>query len=159
MSLDFTLRCPKSVRDQLIWLKRQTGLSHYHTLCRWALCLSVADPRPVRLIGTEVDSAESEGELFAEGESKSFELPWYRLGQRDADILADILRARAISEGMEPTREVLQKLALAHIERGLARMMARKRIRSIADLVQLAPTHEPVEISHNSAVENSDSAD
>src|SRR5262245_45876871 len=31
-------------REQLIKLKRQTGIEHWNVLCRWALCCSLREP-------------------------------------------------------------------------------------------------------------------
>lgn len=131
MSLDITLRYPKKVRDQLIWLKRQTGLPHYHTLCRWAFCLSITDPRPIRTN----EKQDSEDRPSA---TELFELPWDRFGQADSDLLADLLCKRVVADGREPTKENLQRTAQLHIQRGVSRMMARKRVRSIGDLVHMA---------------------
>lgn len=141
MSLDVTLRYSKKVRDQLIWLKRQTGLPHFHTLCRWAFCISLSDPTPARLVQVGGDAEERKTGAQSSG-GQSFELPWDRFGQREAGVLAELLRARATNEGLGTDRDSLQKLAQAHIQRGVSRMMVGKRIRSIADLVRMATSHE-----------------
>lgn len=141
MSLDITLRYSKQVRDQLIWLKRQTGLPHFHTLCRWAFCLSMADPSPARLVQVGGDAEEQRtGARGSNGQS--FELPWDRFGQRESAVLAEVLERRALSEGLDTSREALQHLAQAHVQRGLSRLMAGKRIRSVAHLLKVAVEHE-----------------
>jgi len=38
------LRLTAAAKNQLITLKRKTGIEHYNTLCRHALCLSLANP-------------------------------------------------------------------------------------------------------------------
>ncbi len=140
MSLDITLRYSKKVRDQLIWMKRQTGLPHYHTLCRWAFCLSMADPTRPKQLQIGGDARERRGKSIGE-EAATFELPWERFGQRDAEILGLILKRRLLTENTESTRENLQHAAQAHIQRGMSRLMAGKKIRSIADLAKLATHH------------------
>ena len=43
MSLDH-IRLSQQSRDQLIRLKRHTGIKHWNVLCRWAFCASLAEP-------------------------------------------------------------------------------------------------------------------
>lgn len=140
MPFDITLRYSKQVRDQLIWLKRRTGLPHFHTLCRWGFCISMADTTPARAIQAGGDAEERQGEQ-QQSANGQFELPWHRFGQADADVLAALLTERVIQEGNEPTDEILQQTAQAHIQRGISRMMVGKKIRSIADLVEMASSN------------------
>jgi DNA sulfur modification protein DndE len=43
MSIDH-IRLSKQAREQLIRLKRHTGIEHWNVLCRWAFCRSLAEP-------------------------------------------------------------------------------------------------------------------
>ena len=38
------IRLSEKQKQQLIVLKRRTGIENWNVLCRWALCLSLADP-------------------------------------------------------------------------------------------------------------------
>lgn len=38
------IRLSQTARDQLVTLKRRTGIAHWNVLCRWALCRSLAEP-------------------------------------------------------------------------------------------------------------------
>jgi len=38
-----TIRISEKGKQQLMQLKRKTGIEHWHTLCRWAFCLSLAE--------------------------------------------------------------------------------------------------------------------
>ena len=40
------IRLSQTGRDQLITLKRRTGIAHWNVLCRWAFCRSLAEPAP-----------------------------------------------------------------------------------------------------------------
>ena len=104
-------------------IKRKTKLPHFHTVCRWGLCLSLADDRPARSQKEETTAGTT-----------VFDLPWARFGQEYSELLAELLRIRAGKEGIEPTDQNLQKLAESHITRGVRRLAANKDIRSIADL-------------------------
>ena len=46
-----TVRIDEQGREQLIRLKRYTGVEFWNVLCRWALCVSLAEPTkpPFRL--------------------------------------------------------------------------------------------------------------
>ncbi len=38
------IRLSEKQKQQLIILKRKTGIENWNVLCRWALCISLADP-------------------------------------------------------------------------------------------------------------------
>ncbi len=38
------IRLSEKQKQQLIVLKRKTGIENWNVLCRWALCMSLADP-------------------------------------------------------------------------------------------------------------------
>ena len=38
------IRLSEKQKQQLINLKRKTGIENWNVLCRWALCMSLADP-------------------------------------------------------------------------------------------------------------------
>ena len=37
---------PSQAKEQLIRLKTRTGIPQWNILCRWAFCLSLAEPTP-----------------------------------------------------------------------------------------------------------------
>src|SRR5690554_4193485 len=39
-----TIRLSEKQKQQLIVLKKKTGIENWNVLCRWALCMSLADP-------------------------------------------------------------------------------------------------------------------
>lgn len=39
-----SIRLSEKQKQQLITLKRKTGIANWNVLCRWALCKSLADP-------------------------------------------------------------------------------------------------------------------
>lgn len=43
MAIDY-IRLSQQGKDQLIKLKRYTGIEHWNVLCRWAFCLSLSEP-------------------------------------------------------------------------------------------------------------------
>lgn len=136
MSHEITLRYGKRERDQLNWLKKQTGLPHYHTLCRWAFAVSLADGSLPKEFHLRSEARPGGGQERGNADT-AFELPWDRFGQDYAPVLMELLRRHAVEQKLDPSSETLQRLAEAHIERGLSRLMAGKRIHGIADLARL----------------------
>lgn len=41
-----TVRLSEKAKNQLIQIKRKTGIEHWNVLCRWALMLSLREPSP-----------------------------------------------------------------------------------------------------------------
>ena len=50
------IRLSQTARDQLITLKRRTGIAHWNVLCRWAFCRSLAEPAPPPAAKLTLDS-------------------------------------------------------------------------------------------------------
>ena len=92
-------------REQLIKLKRQTGIEHWNILCRWALCCSLREPSvPPR------ESLKTEGGV---------EIAWKVFGGDTADILATLVCQRALQDGFGDTSDAVAKCFRSHLERGL----------------------------------------
>ena len=51
------IRLAQTARDQLVTLKRRTGIAHWNVLCRWALCRSLAEPAPPPAVKLVLDSS------------------------------------------------------------------------------------------------------
>ena len=75
-----TIRIVETDRDLLSRLKRYTGVKGFNTLCRWAFCMSLADPNPTSVdpLGT-MSNLEIDWDVFA-GQHK--EVYWAMLVQR-----------------------------------------------------------------------------
>ena len=60
------IRLNKKAREQLMRLKRFTGIEHWNTLCRWAFCESLADAAvPPRLGQEKTGAIEMSWRVFA----------------------------------------------------------------------------------------------
>lgn len=114
MSLDF-VRVSQSGRDQLIRLKRHTGIQNWNVLCRWAFCLSLKDNTPPSRAPIVTDS--------------NIEMTWKTFGGTHEEIYKGLIQVRAVQDGFESYDAALA----AHIHRGLSMLLA-KEIRSIEDL-------------------------
>jgi DNA sulfur modification protein DndE len=74
MSRDSTsVRLSEQGKEQLIKLKRITGIKQWNVLCRWALCVSLADSSPPLIRDVRTDSnVEMSWRTFAGGLGTAF---------------------------------------------------------------------------------------
>lgn len=117
MSLD-SVRISQSGRDQLIRLKRQTGIQNWNVLCRWAFCLSLKDDTPPSRSPVITDS--------------NIEMSWRTFGGTYEEVYKALIQVRARRDGFETYDAALT----AHIHRGLSMLLA-KEPRAIEDVLRL----------------------
>lgn len=100
-----TVRISSPAKDQLVTLKRRTGLKHWNELGRWALCRSLAEAtRP-----PDVPIATEGG----------IEIDWRTFAGRLADLYLDLLCQRCAADGLQPDAVTLQRQLLLHLHRGI----------------------------------------
>ncbi len=116
------LRLPVETRDRLIVLKRRTGIRQWNVLCRWAFCLSLAEEKSPSMSNVRADS--------------NVELTWHTFAGRRDGILAALLKARCLRDGIDIGDEALTIALRAHVCRGVS-YLATKNIHSVADLLSL----------------------
>lgn len=118
------IRLSQSAKDQLIKLKRVTGIEHWNELCRWAVCVSLAEqgvPPPARI------PADS-----------NVEMSWKVFGGRYADLYLALIKERCVRDGLDTAPEVLAQQFRLHLHRGISYLAGNKNIRTIDDLVLIA---------------------
>jgi DNA sulfur modification protein DndE len=100
-----TVRISPAAKDQLITLKRRTGLKHWNELGRWALCRSLAEPtRPPNV------PIPTEGGI---------EIEWRTFAGRASDLYLDLLRQRCVADELKPDSRTVQRQLLLHLHRGI----------------------------------------
>ena len=123
MSLE-NIRLSQPAKDQLVKLKRLTGVKNWNTLCRWALALSLQDPSPPLVRDIITDS--------------NVEMTWKTFAGLYGDIYLALLKNRCLADGQEPTEENLSHTLTGHIHRGIGHLAGRKNLKSIGDLISLS---------------------
>jgi DNA sulfur modification protein DndE len=118
-----TIRVSERAKQQLITLKRNTGIEHWNVLCRWALCVSLQEP--------------SKPPVEGENALSSLEMHWKTFAGHEEDAYKAILLARVISDFGDVSPSLISTQFRLHLHRGISRL-AGKRIRSIEDLVKIA---------------------
>lgn len=115
-----TLRLGKQSRDNLIKIKRVTGIEHWNIICRWALLVSLREPtRPVS------PPESSEGGV---------EIAWKVFAGDYSDVLASLLFLRNHDEG-ESALDSATALR-GHVTRGLGYLASGTDTKTISDFIR-----------------------
>lgn len=114
-----SVRLSKRTKDQLISLKRKTGISQWNVLCRWGFCLSLANK------GTPA--------LQEESTDGGVEMTWRVFAGADADLLW----AALVASEPDGDAERARRLVRAHIVRG-TQLLAQLVTNQVGDLARLA---------------------
>jgi DNA sulfur modification protein DndE len=115
------VRVSSQAKDQLIRLKVRTGITQWNILCRWAFCVSLAEPSPPTPIEIAADS--------------NVEMAWPVFGGDHHELYLALLKERCEQDGLGQSEEVLRRQFQLHLHRGIGYLAAPNKIRSIADLV------------------------
>ena len=106
------LRLTAGAKQQLITLKRRTGLEHYNVICRHALCASLANPAP----------APDEHLQFANG----LEIEWKTFaGDADSTYL-NLLIVRSLADEGDASPATVRRTLSQHVHRGLSYLVSRQ---------------------------------
>lgn len=117
------IKISQTARDQLVTLKRRTGITHWNELCRWAFCRSLAEPTVPPNAKIPADS--------------SVEMDWRTFAGPCGDLLWGLLRHRCHTDGLPLDEETLTQQFRLHLHRGIGYLAGDKELRDIADLVTL----------------------
>jgi len=119
-----TVRLNGRARNQLVTLKRKTGVENWNILCRWALCASLAE-----------EHAPREGTV---GGEVGIEMTWRTFGGEYADVYMGLLKQRCIRDGLDTTQEILAEQLRLHLHRGIGYLVSKKELASIDDLTRIS---------------------
>src|SRR3954465_3485310 len=100
-----TVRISAQGREQLSRLKRYTGIEHYNELCRWALCISLAEATRPALTKT--------------GGEGGIDMTWRTFAGAHADLYLALLKQRCVDDELGTASEILNEQLRLHIQRGL----------------------------------------
>ncbi|PWE34121.1 DNA sulfur modification protein DndE [Maritimibacter sp. 55A14] len=122
------IRLSQQAKDQLIKLKRVTGIENWNVLCRWALCLSLAEQTVPPSSKIPADS--------------NVEMSWKIFGGRYADLYMALLRERCVRDGLGTDPEVVAQQFRLHLHRGISYLAGNRNLRRIDDLTALVTSHD-----------------
>lgn len=117
-------RVSKRGRDQLVTLKRRTGVENWNVLCRWAFCISLAESNPPRADRIPADS--------------TVELTWHTFAGEYEGIYLAALKQRCKQEGLDLSKRTLATQFRRHLQRGLGHLAGDPNLTDITGLVSRA---------------------
>ena len=118
------VRVSKQARDQLVTIKRRTGIEHWNVICRWAFCTSLAEPSKPREQRIVTDSA--------------IEMTWRTFAGEQERIYESLLRHRCRLDEIELADEAIIQQFKLHLHRGISYLAGDPRATSIAGLIAKA---------------------
>lgn len=117
------VRVSQAGKDQLLKLRRITGINQWNILCRWAFCRSLAEPSPPSPVPIPADS--------------NVEMTWQVFGGPIADQLLIALKQRCHNDHLGPDPETLATQLRLHLHRGIGYLAGDPNLKNIDDLVKL----------------------
>lgn len=118
-----SVRVTQQAKDQLLTLKRRTGVMQWNVLCRWALCRSLAEPTSPARVELQLNS--------------NIEMDWRTFGGPEEEIYLALVRWRCAQDGLDhDDATVLQQFKL-HLHRGIGYLAGDKSLQSVEDLIGL----------------------
>ncbi len=118
------IRLSSQAKEQLIRLKSRTGIPQWNILCRWAFCLSLAEPTPPTPIEIPADS--------------NVEMTWHVFGGECHELYMALLKERCVRDRLGIDPDVLNRQFRLHLHRGISYLATPNKVRGIGDLVALA---------------------
>lgn len=116
------IRLSQQAKEQLIKLKRATGIQHWNTLCRWAFCVSLAEPSIPSPVKIPADS--------------SVEMDWKVFGGAHHELYYAILKQRCHHDGLDMSDDALATQFRLHLHRGIGYLSADRQIKNITGLLK-----------------------
>jgi DNA sulfur modification protein DndE len=119
-----SVRLSETAKQQLIQLKRTTKIENWNILCRWALCISLAESSPPSSVSIPADS--------------NVEMTWSVFGGEIGDYLIMALKQRCYDDSLGTEAETLKTQLKLHVHRGIGYLAGNPNLKTIEDLVALS---------------------
>ena len=116
------IRLSQEAKDHLVRLKVKTGIKNWNVLCRWAFCLSLAEPSPPAPAEIPSDS--------------NIDMTWRVFGGAHHAIYWGLLKERCRRDGLGTSEDVMVEQFRIHLHRGIGYLFADRSLSAIWDLVQ-----------------------
>lgn len=120
MSVIERVKLTSVAKNQLIALKRKTGIEHNNVLCRHALCLSLAN----------ASIPPEETFNFAGG----LEIDWRTFTGSNEGVYHNLIVVRLLRDQIQPTPNSIRQALLLHVHRGLSYLASRREDELLTEL-------------------------
>jgi len=98
----------QKAKDQLIKLKRITGIQNWNILCRWGFCVSIADKTVPPFINIPNENA--------------VEMTWRVFGGSHHEIYTALLKERCKKDGLDLDKQAIGQQFRLHLHRGISQL-------------------------------------
>ncbi|CAM2341017.1 DNA sulfur modification protein DndE [Burkholderia vietnamiensis] len=122
MSVIERVKLTAIAKNQLIALKRKTGIEHNNVLCRHALCLSLANP--------SIPPEESFN--FTGG----LEIDWRTFTGGNEGVYQNLMVVRLLRDQVQPTPNLIKQTLTLHVHRGLSYLASRREDDLLTELAR-----------------------
>lgn len=123
------VRLSNQAKQKLVSLKRKTGLKQWNVLCRWALCLSLAET-----------SKPSNRNIVSDS---NVEMSWRTFtGPGNEELFIAILKARCLQDNLPIDDKSLARQFKLHLHRGIDYLATPGKIRCLPDILSLGTEHK-----------------
>jgi len=120
-----TVKLSERAKNQLVVLKRKTGITNWNVLCRWGFCISLKEP--------SIPPEEKKLKL-----NSSVEMNWKIFAGKNADLYSALLIQRCKQDGFKLTEKNLNEQFKLHLHRGIAYLVNDSNVNNIADMLALS---------------------
>lgn len=131
------IRLSQKEKENLIRLKRVTGIKNWNTLCRWAFCLSLANPEKPR-----------RGKIVSDS---TLEMTWKIFGGKLHKVYTALLLQRCKKDGVDLDDDSVMEQFRYHLKRGINQLILDKEIKDIEGLLEKAFDAAPMLQDNNGA--------
>lgn len=115
------IRLSNQAKEQLVRVKAKTGIQNWNVLCRWALCLSLAEGTLPPDFDIPADS--------------NVEMSWEVFGGEYQQVYEALVRQQCLYDGLSDDPATLNRYFRAHLHRGVSYLASGNYIKSISDLL------------------------
>lgn len=118
------IKMSSQAKERLSRLKGKTGIGNWNTLCRWALCYSLAEDTVPTDLPINTDS--------------NLEMSWMTFAGEYYELYEAIVKVWCRKKGLATDQKTAAKYFRLHLDRGIAYLSGPGFIRNIDDLLALA---------------------
>jgi DNA sulfur modification protein DndE len=120
-----TVKLSERAKNQLVVLKRKTGVTNWNVLCRWGFCVSLKE--------ASIPPEEKKLKL-----NSSVEMTWKIFAGKNADLYSALLIQRCKQDGFKLSEKNLNEQFKLHLHRGIAYLVNDSNVNNIADMLALS---------------------
>lgn len=141
------IRFSVKTRNQLVRLRRKTGIPTYNVLCRWALCHSLSGSKMQQSQKSKSNNTSDTMLDHPSEEENALAIDWQVLGGEYCDVFVAVIKQNCMEKGLVITPEEVYNQIKQHIENGIKQLVANDDLNSIESLLPTVLGSIPIQSS------------